>query len=454
MVAYAMRRRAAWRSGGAQRLRSVPRPKVDGVTVASLAFAIASTIFLQRFAVPLGTGTQIPAAFAFGYLAFLWLLLRGRLNINTQVFGLFLATLALMTLSFIVSASRASILSFGYLLAIYSLYVFRLRYPAGCFSRALNIFVSLMTVCAALGVAQFAAQFVIGADLAFPLDAFMPESILLDGYNVIIPLSYGDTIMRSNGVFFLEPSFFSQFVGLAVIVELLGARRVSRLLLFAAALVVSYSGTGLLLVFLFLPWILMRRGNASVLFALAALAVILSMAGGAIDLDTLTGRMEEFQSTESSGFARFISPFFLLRDFVVNSTGNLLFGMGPGAIEGAMKQAFTYDSYLAFDPAWIKLLLEYGFFATVAFAAFISTALFQGTRNRTLSWAILVLYLFLGGYLLNGFLHCLFVALCAWHNRGARTPQMAPGRPGERMHRIRRLRLAAARRPPVPSIPG
>jgi len=448
-----MRRRVAWRSGGAQRLRSVPRPQVDSVTVSALAVAIGSTIFLQRFAFPLGVGTQIPASFAIAYLAFLWLLLRGRLNINTQVFGLFLATMAVMTLSVIISATRASLLSFGYLLAIYSLYVFRLRYPAGCFSRALNIFLNLMTVSALLGLAQFGLQFVVDSDLVFPLDAFMPESFLLDGYNVIIPLSYGDTVMKSNGVFFLEPSFFSQFLGLAVIIELLGARRITRLLLFAAALVVCYSGTGLLLVFMFLPWILMRRGNASVLFAIVVLAVVLSLAGGAIDLDALTNRVEEFQSTESSGFARFISPFFLLRDFVVNSTGSLLFGKGPGAIDEVMKQAFTFDSYLAFDPAWIKLLIEYGFFATALFTAFISTALFQGTRNRTLSWAILFFYLFLGGYLLNGFVHCLFAALCAWHNRGAHVPQLASSRPGGGMYRMQRLRLAAGRRPPLPS-PG
>lgn len=450
MVAAAMRRRAVWRSGGAQRLRSVPRPKVDGLTVSTLAVAIGSTIFLQRFAVPLGGSLQVPASFAGGYLAFLWLLLRGRLNINTQVLGLFLAALACMTLSVIVSAANSSLLSFAYLLAIYSLYIFRLRYPAGCFSRALHIFLDLMTVCAVLGLAQFALQFVIGVDLVFPLDSFMPETILLDGYNVIIPLTYGSTIMKSNGVFFLEPSFFSQFLGLAVIVELLGARRITRLLLFAAAMVVCYSGTGLLLVFVFLPWILMRRGNASVLAAAVVLGIVLSLASGVLDLELLTDRVDEFSSTESSGFARFVSPFFLFRDFVVNSTGSLLFGMGPGAIERIMNGGSL--SYVAHDPTWIKLLLEYGFFAAVMFMVFIGTALFQGTRNRTLSWAILFFLLFLGGYLLNGVVHLLFVALCAWHNRGARAPQIASRRTGERLYRMQRLRLSPARRRSLPSI--
>jgi hypothetical protein len=451
MVSTAMKRRVAWRSGGVQRLRSVARPQADGVTMATLAVVIGACIFLQRFAVPFGD-SQIPASFAVGYLGFLWLLLRGRLNIDRQVFGLFLATLAFMTLSLIVSATRASLLSFGYLLAIYALYVFRLKHPAGCFARALNIFLTLMSVCALLGMAQFALQFVVNQDLVFPLDSYMPESILLDGYNVIIPLSYGDNVMRSNGVFFLEPSFFSQFLGLAVVIELLGARRATRLLLFAGAMLVCYSGTGLLLVFVFLPWILMRRGNASVIFAMGVLAIVLSLAGGVIDLDTLTGRVSEFSSTESSGFARFISPFYMLRDFAASSTGTFLFGRGPGAIEQVMKEAFTYDAYLAFDPTWIKLILEYGFFSAVSFAAFIGAALFRGTRNRMLSWAILFFYLFLGGYLLNGLVHCLFVVLCVWHNREARAPQLVSRRAAERLHRIRRLRLIAARPSPTPSI--
>jgi hypothetical protein len=450
MTAPAMTRRVPWRSGGAQRLRSVPRPRVDGTTVFGLALAIGSCIFLQRFAVPFGD-SQIPASFAAGYLAFLWLLVRGRLNITSRVFGLFLATMAFMTLSVIISATKASLLSFGYLLAIYALYVFRLKYPAGCFSRALNIFVNLMSLCAILGIAQFALQFAVSLDYVFPLDTYTPEQFLLDGYNVIIPLSFGETIMKSNGIVFLEPSFFSQFLGLAVIIELLGARRVTRLLLFAAALVVCYSGTGILLVFVFLPWILIKRGNANVALALIVLAIVLSLAGGAIDLDMLTGRVREFSSTESSGFARFISPFYMLRDFAASSLGTLFFGMGSGAIEKIMKEAFTYDAYLAFDPTWIKLVLEYGVLATASFAVFLGAALFQGSRNRTLSWAILFFLLFLGGYLLNGIVHILFVALCAWHNREARAPQITASHAAERAHRMQRLRLVMARRRQLPS---
>jgi hypothetical protein len=141
----------------------------------------------------------------------------------------------------------------------------------------------------------------------------------------------------------------------------------------------------------------------------------------------------------------------MLRDFAASSLGTLFFGMGSGAIEQIMKEAFTYDAYLAFDPTWIKLILEYGVLATASFAVFLGSALFQGSRNRTLSWTILFFLLFLGGYLLNGVVHILFVALCAWHNREARAPQVTAGHAGERAYRMQRLRLVAARRRQLPS---
>jgi hypothetical protein len=162
-----------------------------------------------------------------------------------------------------------------------------------------------------------------------------------------------------------------------------------------------------------------------ILFAMLGLGCLVVLAGGASDIHFLTDRIGEFSSTESSGFARFISPYFMIRDFLVDSPVNLLFGLGPGAVVRIENEASTH-AYLAHDATWIKLLLEYGFIAFVMFITFVAMAFFQGSRNRTLSWAVLLLYLFLGGYLLNGFMHFLFAGILAWHNQSvvlARQPQ-------------------------------
>ena len=191
------------RPGSAARSRGAVPSGVDRITVSTLAFIIGVTIFLQRFAVPLGSAAHVPAAFVVGYLGFIWLLFRGRLDVDKRTLGLFLAALSFMTLATIISAARSSLTSFAYLLAIYSLYLFRLKYPSGCFSKTLDIFVNLMTFAAICGMAQFGLQFVLGSDAVFPLDNLVPDRLLLDGYNVVIPLDYWSSTMKSNGVFFM-----------------------------------------------------------------------------------------------------------------------------------------------------------------------------------------------------------------------------------------------------------
>lgn len=442
--------RAGRRVGGA---RSHPRralSTVDNVTVSSLVAIVGATVFLQRFAVPFGT-EQVPAAFVIDYLIFLTLLCRGRLVVNTGLFALFMATMAFMTIPLIVSATKASLMSFAELLSIYALYIFKLKYPAGCFRRVSNAFLDIMALCSIFGIAQFVLQFALNPDYVFPLDTFTPDTFLLDGYNVIIPLEYLSSTLKSNGVFFLEPSFYSQFLAVAAILELMGPQRFSRLVLYAAAMVLSYSGTGLMLLFLFLPWTLMRRSSAGLLVTGVVLVAALVSLSGAIDLSALTDRVGEFSSTDSSAFARFISPFFMFRDFVLVSPGKLLFGLGPGAIEG-VERATTRLDYLSHDPTWIKMAAEYGLIASTLFFTYIVAAFFQGSRDRLLAAALLFFYLFLGGYLLNGFINCLFMALLVWHSRPFAAPRPAGG---QRDFRNRRIlpppRYREQSPPPIPA---
>jgi len=432
----------AWRSGAAMRLRSRRSLSPDSVTASCLAVMIGACIFLQRMAVPLSETAQVPAAFVVGYGVFLILLFRSRLVIDTSVTALFFVAMSVMTVSVVVSDATSSLSSFTYLLSIYVLYLFRLKYARGAFQYALNIFLKLMLFCALLGIAQFLLQFVVGWETVFPLDTYLPSNFLLVNYNTIIPLEYESEVMKANGVFFLEPSFFSQFLGLAVLIETFGKRRPIRLAIYGVAIMMSYSGTGLMLVALFLPWIILKRGNAGVLIAGAAIALVVALAGGALDLSALTNRVGEFGSTESSGFARFISPYLLMRDFVIQSPSALLFGLGSGAIDKVMADAFL--PYLAHDPTWIKVALEYGVPALALFMSFVAMAIFHGTRNKVLSWAVFCFYLFLGGYLLNGALHCLFVALTAWHNRPVYARRTAFARHRRRLQPIHRR---AVRRP-------
>ncbi len=387
----------------------------DRTTVGCVVTILAACLFLQRFAVPVGSA-QISAAFLAGYMVFGLMLLLGRLTIVPSLLMLFLATTALMTVSFLISDTRSSVTSFAELVSIYALYVFKVRYPDKSVARILDIYQTMMAFCAIMGILQFFSQFVIGSVLAFPIDAVVPKKILYEGYNTIIPLTYGSAIMKSNGVFFLEPSFFSQFLGLALIIELARAQRLQYLALYAIAMIFSYSGTGLSLVLLFLPWILFKRGSTTLLALGVVAAVILVLAAGALHLSALTNRIDEFSQPESSGFARFVSPFWLIHDFLLDRPSALLFGMGAGSINQVMLMARSHD-YLAHDPTWIKVVFEYGVVVAAFLMVYVGTAFLHGTRNRLLCVAALYIYLFLGGYLLNGIMHLAFVALAAWHRQ-------------------------------------
>jgi hypothetical protein len=405
---------------------AVRLPAVDRLSAFGITTILFACIFLQRFALPVGSTNQVAVSFILAYAVFGYMLLRGRLLLSPALVMFFCGVMAMMTISLAIADERASLSSFVYLFAIYVLYAFKLRYRDGCFEHTLHSYQNLMIVAALFGIAQFASQFVLGADVMFPIDAYIPQDYLYwETYHVMIPLAYESEIMKSNGVFFLEPSFFSQFVGLSIIIELTRRQSLWRLIVYCAALVVSYSGTGLSMVVLFLPWILYRRGNIQLLVWGFIVACFLIIAGESMNLAKVTNRLAEFSEPESSGFARFISPIYLIRDFLLDSARGFFFGFGPGSIADFVK-ASRVGGYLAHDPTWIKLLFEYGVFAFLGLLAYVTTALTHGNRDKVLCVAIIYLYLFLGGYLLNGTMHAVFIALVAWHSDPARA--LAPVR--------------------------
>jgi hypothetical protein len=404
-------------------------PVADRVSALGITVLLFSCIFLQRFGIPASETQTISIPFVMGYLVFGYLLLRGRMFVSPGLLVGYCAAMALITLSFVASDIVPSLLSYFYLLSIYLLYVFKLRYREGCFEHAVDVFQNFMLVAAIFGIAQFVGQFFLDRELVFPIDTFLPPEILLtETFNIIIPLTYESEIMKSNGVFFLEPSFFSQFLAIAIVAELTTRQRMRRLLVYGTGLLVAYSGTGLGLVAVLLPWILYRRGNVQLLVWGFIGIGFLAIAGDALNLDAVTNRLGEFDETQSSGFARFISPILLIRDFLLDSAKGFFFGLGAGSIEDVMTASRVND-YLSHDPTWIKLLIEYGFLAFMTVMAFVLMALGHGNRHPVIFVAVTLTFLVLGGYLLNGTMHVLFVTLMAWHSDPTRGVVVRPAAP-------------------------
>src|SRR5262249_3388682 len=237
------------------------------------AATLLAAIFLQKLALP-GTNSLLPLNLLIFLAATFFAFLFEVVEINSRALLLYALFVMAGALSMAVSPSpRVSALSLGLLLLVQLPLVFRLArsFPP---ARLWRLVSTVGCACAAAGVLQFVAQFALGPRIAFPLDTGLPDSLVLKGFNAMIPLYWSSPIFKSNEIFFLEPSFFCQFLALAVVAELLVQGRLLRLLLLGAGLVSSYSGTGLTMLALFLPIYAIRHGHVQLAIA-AALACII-----------------------------------------------------------------------------------------------------------------------------------------------------------------------------------
>jgi hypothetical protein len=377
------------------------------------AFALcASTLLLevvlQKIALP-GTGGIYPLSLLIFPAVTAAAFLAGVLEVNTTAFILYTAFVTTGIISAALSpSSHVSILSLGFLVVAQLPLVFRCTSPGASYRRILDLLSLLGCACALIGVLQFVGQFVVGVDAVFFLDKHMPENLTVAGYNSLIPLYWTSPVYKSNGVFFLEPSFFCQFLAMAVVAELLAGPRTIRLLVLTAGLVCSYSGTGLTMLALFLPFYFLRHGHSRLFFFAALVALVLILFGDALSLDAFTRRLSEFSDPESSGWARFLSMFRVLQTVIFANDLTFFLGRGPGTVQ----EQFRLFSFNAFDPTWGKVIYEYGLVGALLYFRFFYLTVCRGPRG--LRFAVGYTYLFLGGYLLNPSILMQVAALVVW----------------------------------------
>ncbi|MGJ4951801.1 hypothetical protein [Bradyrhizobium sp. HKCCYLS20291] len=378
------------------------------------ALALLSSVFLQKVALP-GTGglyplnlVIFPALTAAGFLS-------GRLEVNTSAFAWYALFIILGGLSTALSPSaHVSALSLGFFVVAQAPLVFRISAAELPYARILGLLSTIGCISAAIGVAQFVGQFAVGADIAFFVDKHLPESVTVSGYNSLIPLYWSSPVYKSNGVFFLEPSFFCQFLAIALVAELTVGSRAPRMGLLAAGLLCSYSGTGLTMLALFLPFYFVRHGHSRLFVVAAVLGFIVVVFGDVLSLDAFTRRLGEFSDVQSSGWARFLSMFRVLQGVVFATDSTFLFGRGPGTVQ----EEFRLLSFYAFDPTWGKIIYEYGLLGALIYSRFFQITI--GRAPRGVRFAVGYTYLFLGGYLLNPSVLMQLAAVVVWLGKDGR----------------------------------
>jgi hypothetical protein len=275
-------------------------------------------------------------------------------------------------------------------------------------SDVFSFFSNTTLLIACCGIIQFFAQFIIGVNAAFYLDLHSPAWLTMRGFNVMNPLGWDSPILKSNGVFLLEPSFFNQLTAIAVVIELTIFKRIIRLLIYLLALIVSFSGTGVTMLLLFAPYFLYRHASQGVTILGTLMALVAFVFGSSIFPDAILSRADEFAYSESSGFARFVSPLIYIPEYSWIDSYSTFFGRGAGSVA----ERLSIVSYASFDPTWAKILYEFGLLGGFTFLLFFCHCIIRGQRG--LRFALGYTFLLLGGYLLNTVVLVHLTCLVVW----------------------------------------
>jgi hypothetical protein len=360
---------------------------------------VAAALFLQRFGVPAGAKSISivgPIGFAIAAMG----VFNRSLSFSPARLGLMMAICACAAFGALLNVTSPSVLTAPYNLQ--SVFQFLILTSFGVLSFAYSIserrFFNTINACLVIiaisGILQFLAQF--GGIRIFEFTGILPKQILYeDGYNLVIELGIG-SLDKSNGFFLLEPSIFSQFMAMGLIMEILVGRRPWVFGLFSVGLVLSGSGTGWIVLVSFVVSSVFSMGTRGIVLSaivvvvvgtvLVAIALLVPDLAGA-----MTGRLDELTRPGTSGHMRFITPFWLLSDVVSRSPGSLMFGLGGGVSE---QLTMPYE-YVVNTP--VKIGLEYGVPALIAYLALFCVGK-KSPVQRALLLPSLVLLLFTGGY--------------------------------------------------------
>lgn len=417
--------------------------KFDRISEWLLYAQIIGVTIFQKVPVPISSKTQL----FFGMFILMGVtgfgIFFGRLRVRTAPMVLYAVMAGGLVLGQLAGQTEFSVLSISELIVIHIPYVVSLRENSTRPLAQLSFYQDVMSVIAILGVIQFAAQFVIGWETAFFLDAKLPPKFTMQGYHALNPLRYGGHVFKSNGVFFLEPAGLSQFLAVSVIIEFLYFRRIIRYGIFMAGLLVAFSGTGLIILGILTPVLLIRRKQIALLLAGAAVLVVVFIFADDLGLGLYVKRLNEFNNEQSSGFARFVSIFYLLDDFVLNTTTNMLFGRGAGSI----KTFFDLVNFTAHEPSWGKILFEYGLVGVIFYFPLMFYTLWSAKQSGYLRAALTIQFLILGGYVLIPTVHGLIVALLSWPATAIAAKAAKPAAAATQA--ARRLAAIEARRRPA-----
>lgn len=361
---------------------------------------VVGATVLSKFAIPpwgaQGFGLIFPiifAALAFG-------LISGRLQFAWRRLLLFMMMLSVLGLVQVLRGDLFSLSSVALMAVLGLCYVFtgRTFAPDGVHGssfdneRALEFFRNLTFCIAALGIAQAVVLKIGGQRLGFPIENYVPEAFLTQGFNNITPLHYGSSTYKANGVFMLEPSVFSQITAIGLVAELIGRARLMRLVVYTGAMIVAYSGTGILILAVSLPAYVILYRRWKLLVPGAFIVALLVLLAEPLQLNAILNRTGEFDRAGSSGFARFVGWQELFAERLWNSPLHALFGRGAGSF---VSEAAGYS---AAQMSYSKIIFEFGVLGALVYFGFVFYCILSSRAPLLVRIAVSVCYFLNGAY--------------------------------------------------------
>jgi hypothetical protein len=368
----------------------------------TLVLALLLIVLLgQRFGVPIPGGQQIPAALllATGLLAFG--LFTGGFVLDRQRTLLYLVAMTTLTLLTVVSLVRQqdpSVLSVFFVISLYALATVRASVLGADDVRwLLDRYVRIMCVLAIIGIIHAGVQY-----LGIPYEDWfarvVPEQFTMQGYNTGDPIAWDSPIYRTNGVVFLEPSFFSYFLGIAVVVALYRGHSVWIVSLLMVAIVPTLAGNGLVVLAAGIVALALGRHRRNLVLLVIPFSAAALLAIATPLADHFLSRATEVSSPDSSSSMRLVQPYQQLGNAWLDDPLGVLLGNGAGSATDIVA-ASPVSGVLA--PVLPKLFFEYGVIGAMAFLLFFLWALCAGGGERPWAWGTLASYLALNAAFLQ-----------------------------------------------------
>jgi hypothetical protein len=387
-----------------------PTPSPDLELSATGRFAIwasiISVLFLSQIAYNIGSFPASTDLISYAVVTF-YLLTSGYASIGLLSFTLFIIALALACFGTLTATSVTSWTSLLLLFVLYLPFSIRLKSrPAAVHDYILQAFVSAGTAIAGIAVVQIILVNALKLSFLTNIYFILPEAIRGAGFYTFV--REGGGIIKANGFFLRESADLSIIVALALVIEYGSRARLRTMGILVAGLLCSLSGSGLLAIAagLLLPRSLARIPLFVVYLASLVLALLLLYNLNIPGLDLWFDRLSEFQTPNTSAYARFVAPMEMITHSFDDGVITTWLGNGAGSYQRDVSQLrFAYEVN---DPTWAKLTYEYGVLGFGLIAAILVQRLYSSRLRVEICNYLLFSWLSIGVVLKPSF------ALIVW----------------------------------------